>query len=275
MTEKIKGKPVAFSIISTLILSAFLIGITLFFRGRFEEHDLIVPMLISTVLNIVFAALAAYLLGVINQVNGFRFVFKTKGLAKGLLVLIPVATFFIFGSIINTDLTSEANIENVWFLPVTAFMQATSALMQNVLFRGLLVTALLIKLSGTEKERVRGVFRASALYLIIYIPLNILNGSGIGLMQIINTFIVGAGFCAAYLYSKNLMSLVLVQGAWQISDSVIYFLGFERHTLFSLPLFIALVAILILIVVFAVRFSKRAEPFFCHNSPHTVRLYKT
>ena len=262
MTEKIKSSPVTSSIFLAFVLTIFWAGATFFVQGLSEQLGTLVLLLISSTINIIFTILAVVLLGLINQVNSFRYVFKTKGLAKGLLVLIPVMAFFLFGLVFNASQAASADIEITWIFPANAFMQATSAFMQNILFRGLLITALLIKFSSTESERVRSVFKASALYLIIYIPLNIVGGSGVELMQLINTFVVGAGFCAAYLYSKNLLSLALAQGVWQILGSVIASFAAENYYNQPSPFaLIPLIIILISIVIFTVRFSKRAEPF--------------
>ncbi|MCL2565675.1 MAG: hypothetical protein FWE24_07690 [Defluviitaleaceae bacterium] len=213
--------------------------------------------------NIIFSILAVILLGVINQINGFKHVFRLRGLGKGLIVLIPVMAFFLLGLslAINAMEYMNVSIEEIKVFPAIIFMQITSAFMQNVIFRGLLVTALLIKFSNTKSERVKGVFMASALYLIIYIPFNILSGS-IDLMQLINTFVIGAGFCAAYLYSKNLLSIILTQGIWQILSSGVNLFGVEGYPQ-STPFAAAalIVIILIMIVVLTVVFSRRAEHF--------------
>jgi len=171
--------------------------------------------------------------------------------------------FFVFNLALSTSGVTDTGIENIEAFPIVAFIQVTSALMQNVLFRGLLITSLFVKLSSTEEERVKSVFKASALYLLVYIPLNIFDTGNLALMQIVNTFIVGAGFCAVYMYSRSIMSLVLGQGVWQVMGSVIYLFGAEYSPQLTPWLFIVFVVILILIVVFAVRFSKRAKPFAC------------
>ena len=261
MTERIKGSPVAFSVILTFVLTTFWVGTTFFARGLSEQLGSQMSLLLSSAINILFAAFAITLFGKVNQINGFKHIFKVKGLVKGLLVLIPVMAFFIFNMAFNASRVASADVETAWIFPAIAFMQTTSAFLANVLFRGLLITALFIKLSGTEKERVRSVFKASVLYLLIYIPLNIVNGNHIEPMQLINTFVVGAGFCAAYMYSRNLLSLVLIQGVWQISGAVIALFAVDVYSQFSPLVLIPLIIILISIVIFAVRFSKRAEPF--------------
>ena len=261
MIEKIRNKPVAFSILFAIALTVIW-GITsLFVQEMFGQYELQALQIATLIVNIIFAIIAIVLLGMINQINGFKHVFKVKGLARGLLVLVPVMVFFIFNLAFNAGNMTNIDLENIGIFAPIALMQAASAFMVNVLFRGLLVTALFIKLSGTKGQRVKSVFKASALYLVMYIPLSILNTGSIEFMQLVNTFIVSAGFCAAYLYSKNLISLILVQGIWQILGAAIDFFGFGDYAQITPLAFIVLIAILISIVVFAVIFSRRAEPF--------------
>jgi len=271
VAEKIRNSPVVFSIIFTLLISILWGATTIFLQGLLG-YETQMPPLIITGIFITFTVVAVVLLGIINRINGFKHVFKVKGFIKGLLVLIPAMAFFAFGLAINASGDANVNVGDIWNFSLTALMEAAAALMANVLFRGLFVTALFIKLSRTKSERVKSVFIASALYLVIYIPLSILNTGSIEPMQLINTFVVGLGFCAAYMYSKNLMSLVAVQGVWQILGSAFDFFGIgENVQVVPTPLlFIVLAAILISIVVFAVIFSRRAEPFRANDNVMTT-----
>jgi len=258
MVKKIRCNPVFYSIFLGLILSFLYGGFTLLFQGLSEHIGTLALQLMSSTVNIIFAVCAIFLLGMIKQTNGFKYIFKKKGIAKGVVALLPVIIFFFFGLLLNTGGFIFSNSEAVMIFPFIAFSQVTSALVQNILFRGLLVTALLMKLSNTKGERVRSVFIASALYLIVYIPLNIIGGD-IGFMQIINTFVVGAGFCAAYLYSKNLLGLVFVQGIWLILSAGIAIFGVESYVEPSPLMGIFLLLIMLAIISFAVIFSRRAE----------------
>jgi len=250
MVKTLRTRPVFYSVIATLVLSIiFAVGMATF---QFAAGVAIV--------NIAIAALAIFMLGVINETNGFRHVLRADGFAKGLVVLIPVAAFFIFGAVVNAIGTTYVGFGDMSTLFSDIFVQITSAFMQNVLFRGLLVTAVLVKYSQTEKGRVKGVFIAAAMYLIVYIPMNLMGGS-ISLMQLINTMVAGVGMCAAYMYSKNLLSLIALQAAWMVADVVIGHIAEGGGAEIPLLALIPLLLILVWIVVFAVRFSKRAEVF--------------
>jgi len=261
VANKIRNKPVAFSIISVFAITISWGFISLLVRETIGQHGAQLLLLATSATNIAIAVLAIFLLGAINQIHGFKHALRAKGFMKGCLALMPVAAFFILNLALSASGMSYISAENIGIFPLTAAMQATSALMQNVLFRGLLVTALFIKLSATKNERVKSVLAASALYLVIYIPINILNTGSLELMQLVNTFVMGIGFCAAYMYSKNLLSLVTTQGIWQILVSAIDVFGVDGYAQFT-PLALAvLLAILTSIVVFAVILSRRAEPF--------------
>ena len=260
MVKKIRCNPVFYSIFLGLMLSFLYGGFSSLFRGLSEHLGTFELQLMSSIRDIIFVVCAIFLLGIIQQTNGFKYIFKKKGIAKGVVVLVPIIILYIFGLLLNTSGFIFSDSEAVAIFPLVAFSQATSAFAQNILFRGLLVTGLFMKFSNTKGERVRSVFIASALYFIIYIPLNLVDG-GIGLMQIINTFVAGAGFCAAYLYSKNLLGLVFVQAVWLISGAGIALFGVESNAEFSPLLGIIVLLIYLAIISFAVIFSRRAEPF--------------
>ena len=259
---KIKNRPVLFSIFFSFVLAAIWTVATLFIRGLYEQFGTSTLLFMNIMVGTAITVLAVALFGVINQTNGFKHLFKIKGFMKGLFVLLPVVPLVIFGLVIGISGEVNTDMENVWVMPLAILLAVVGAFMQSALFRGLLATALFMKFSGTEKERVLSVFKASALFLVLYIMQHILSGNHISIMQLINTFIVGAGFCAAYLYSRNLMSLVLFQGIWLTIDSVINLLFVNVNQVSPLTI-IPLALILILIVVFTVRFSKRAERFTC------------
>jgi len=262
MTITANDNSIVFSIISTLLLSIIWGVVTIFVSGLSEQLGIQMLLLTQAMVSVVFAVFAMGLLGKINKINVIKHVFNRRGFTKGLLILIPVAMFFLLGIVLNTSDLTNIGTESVRLLPVMIFMQIASAFMQNILFRGLLVTALFVKFSSTAKERVRSIFIASALYLIIYILLNVFNTGELGLMQLINTFVVGAGFCVAYLYTRNILSLMFVQGIWQALSSMIALFsadGYSQST--SMILIVLILATLISIIITAIIFSKRAKPF--------------
>jgi len=266
MTSKLQTNSIASSIILTLIV-AFLWGFTSpFVRWIAEPHGLLASSTLTSVINIAFALITIALLGVINQTCGFKHVFKTEGFVKGLPAILPIMAFAALKLVFASSNEVYVSSENFRAFPALAFIRLTSVLMETVLFRGLLVTALFIKASRTEGERIRSVFKAAAWFWVIYTILNVLTTGHLDLMALINTFVMSAGFCAAYMYSKNLMipafgyAIWSVFGVW-IDSSVVN--NYIQPTPLSV---VAVVGVLVFILVFAVRFSLRAEVFCLDRS---------
>lgn len=263
MREKLKAKPITYSIIFTIILSLSWSISTSFMQNRLEHLEVQVLSLLISATTVVFAALAILLLGVINQTCGFKHVFKREGFAKGCFALLPVMAFFVLTLINNSSGAMELKSGNLGLLPFIALEEMTSAFVQTVLFRGLLISALFLAQSNTESERVRSVLKGAALFWVMYALVGVLDSGSLPVMQLINTFIVSVGMCAAYLYSRNLLSLALVQGTWQSLGSaseLLFANGYGERQMVPASA-IVYIAILILIAICAIRFSRRAEIF--------------
>jgi len=265
MKEKIQAKPIAYSIIFTIILSLSWGISTSFIQNRLEHLEVQLLSLLISATTVVFATLAIFLLGVINHTCGFKHVFRREGFAKGCFALLPVMAFFVLTFVINSSGSMELKSGNLGLFPFIVLEEMTSAFVQTILFRGLLISALFIGKSSTESERVRSVFKGAALFWTMYALIGILDSESLPFMQLVNTFIVSAGVCSAYMYSRNLLSLVLVQGAWQALGSVLNLLSVNGYAYagsqLTPPVAVVYVVILIAIVVFAVVFSRRAERF--------------
>jgi len=232
-------------------------------QSRLEHLEVQLLSLLVSATTVVFAALAMLLLGVTNHTCGFKHVFKREGFAKGCFALLPVMAFFVLTLINNSSGALELKSGNFGLLPFIALEEMTSAFVQTILFRGLLISALFIGRSSTESERVRSVLKGAALFWIMYALIGVLDSGSLPIMQLVNTFIVSAGMCAAYMYSRNLLSLALVQGTWQALGSAFELLltnGYGERQM-ATPLAIVYIAILVLITVCAIRFSRRAEVF--------------
>jgi len=269
MTNKLQAKPITASIILTVILSVLWGFTSPFVRGISAQHGLLVSSLLTSVINIVFALITIAILGIINQTCGFKHVFKTEGFVKGLPAVLPIMAAVLFNLAFVLSSAETISGENLSTFPLHAFVRITSAFIETVLFRGLLVTALFVKLSLTESERIRSIFKASALFLMIYM-LGILNTGNVNIIPIINTFIINAGFCAAYMYSRNLIVLFLAYGTWMTLIAILDVIVVDDSGQASPLLFFAVVGVLFLILTFAVRFSRRAEPFCLDKSNPTV-----
>ncbi|MCL2189288.1 MAG: hypothetical protein FWC16_13490 [Defluviitaleaceae bacterium] len=261
MKRRIEHSPVAFSIIFTFTLAVVLGIISALVSAVFPQGESDAVYLVMALVNLIIGAAAIFLFGVINGCNSLAHVFNTKGLVKGFNALYPVMGIFVLNLLLTASNVSYISTENIGRLPVVVLMQGASALMQTVLFRGLLITALFIKMSETKNARLRSIFIASALFLVMYIPMSILNTGGLELMNLMNTFIISAGMCAAYMYGKRLLPLIIVQGTWQVLGGVISVLsvseevGIDPAAGFIFLLFLAIVLVVAIIV------GKRADAF--------------
>jgi len=253
--EKITENPVKFSVISAFGLALFWRGAIIFAGEIFEEN--VSGILSVSVINIFAAAFAMFLLGVANRKNGFKMVFRAKGFVKGLKALFPVAILFTVFLLFGVIPAEYMRFENLEFLPGIIVVIATTIFTQIILAWGLLVTALLYKESGTSRARVRAVFKGTALFLVLYI---IMQGN-VGPVQLVNTFIAGAGMCAAYMYSKNLLNLAMVQITYHVLGSVIDLTAVGDTTQIPVVLIAPLVGAWVFVIVFAVKFARRAESF--------------
>ncbi|MCL2015947.1 MAG: CPBP family intramembrane metalloprotease [Defluviitaleaceae bacterium] len=156
---------------------------------------------------LLFSVPAIALLGIITDSNGFRFVFSTKGFAKGLFAIVPtivlalmiglpyfVATIYNFGN------------DTVAYVAWIALHEFARVFFEELLLRGLLMTAFLIFLSSlwskTVAKRVVFVLLCGLAFGVTHI------GGGVFVFLFATVF--GVAFCAAYVYSKNILVCVVV-----------------------------------------------------------------
>ena len=270
MITKLQKNPIAASIALTLILLVLWVFTSPFVLGLFEPHGLLASSLITSVINIEFVFITIALLGIINRTCGFRHVFKTEGFVKGLPAVLPIMAFAVLRLVFALNGEIYVSSENLRAFPLLAFVGMTSVFMETVLFRGLLVIAIFVSSSRTEGERVRTMFKAAALFLVIYTLLNVLSTGHLDLMALINTFVISSGFYAAYMYSKNLMVLTFAYAVWSIFGIWID-LFIVNNYIPTTPLnAIAVIGVLCLILTFAVRFSRRADVFCLTDSTLTI-----
>lgn len=212
-----------------------------------------------------FSIPAIVLIGIAAQKKGFAFVFSLKGFGKGLLATSPLwaLTFIIALSIITTyDLSMDfANT-----LPVAIFNEFARGLWEEVLFRGILMTAVLVGMSRTWDKNLK--------MRLVFI---IVCGAFFGFIHFPTTWYlalffcsVGIILCATYAYSKNLLSCIL----WHaVGNAIIYFLRNSTipalttdfmHSMHTMHMAI-LVSICIIGLALAIFLSVKAEPFEVKN----------
>ena len=253
-------KPIAFGIIGTIaIITLFAVAILTFITLFLSSVTTSQGLLIDGITRIVFFVPVAILLGYIIKDSGFRFAFSTKGFAKGmfasipiLLCLIPPACVFFNIAQINRDLLS--------IFPAVVFQQITAGLFEEPLFRGLLITAILIKWGDKVKGRIIAMLITAILFGLIHF-LNVFTGSGGDITHVLKSFTMGIMLAAVYIYSKNLLSAMAMHSFYNVvlsaADLVI-----SENNIFLYVYSIAYEAVLLLVgPVIAITLIIKAKPF--------------
>jgi len=128
-----------------------------------------------------------------------------RGFFRGLPVLSPIVALWVVNSAVlvgsvSFDFTYAINI-----LPIV-LMEFTTGLWEEVVFRGLLMTAILMRLSPrwsqTALKRVMLVMVCGVVFGLLH------HDQGLGGMMMASYF--GMLFCAAYVYARNLLVLIVV-----------------------------------------------------------------
>ena len=163
--------------------------------------------------NAVFIALLAIpciiFLGKIVQENGFKFSFSAKGFKKGMFAHL----FFLFALFLHLPLafiTTEINTEFVPMIPPIIFFDLAVGVFEEVLMRGIFMTAMLVRFGETGKGRIFCVLLNGLVFGILHF----FDG---GFVSVLLTGLLGIGFAAAYVYSKNLLSCMVVHALWNIA----------------------------------------------------------
>ena len=158
--------------------------------------------------NIVFWTLSSmfgiWILGAVLQTNGLKFVFSLKGFGKGMLALSPIIVMVVVISFVFVD---EIGIyfDLVAYFPFIIINEFARVLQEEILFRGVLMTAVLIKLSpkwDKKTERIIYTFIFAVIFGLVHFV-----GGWYG---ILTGFFLGFLICASYIYAKNLLACIIV-----------------------------------------------------------------
>ena len=192
-------------------------------------------------LRYLFSIPAIYLIGIVTKTKGIRFVFSLKNFGKGLLILTPcifVTLLATASSLYNDAVPGFTYSYFLYRLPLAVFNELGRGLFEEVLFRGVLMTAFLVSISESWsrniKKRIVFVFVCGTFFGLIHFPAD-------AYMAI---FLISTGFlvCAAYVYSKNLLSCILVHA---VSNIPAYYVSGWPH----LPNWVLLLASVISFIV--------------------------
>ena len=218
-------KPVMFGIVSAIVI------FVLYALVSMSLYDLVAPLLGSTsgfliggTVRIVFAVPAIILLGFIIKDSGFKFTFSTRGLAKSMFAGIPLL-IYILTLVISFFNISRINTDFIPSIPANIFQQITVGVFEESLFRGLLMTALIIKFCDKTKGRFLTVYLCGLLFGLLHFVNAFTSGSGYGnvstaLVTALGLVLPGIAFSVVYLYSKNLLGCIILHALYDIVSSM-------------------------------------------------------
>ena len=181
---------------------------------QFVVGDSNFPMRLYTdgVLRILLSIPCIIVLGQIIQGSGFKFAFATKGFKMGIFAHI----FFLLWISLRLPLffiATEFNMEFIPMIPGIIFFDLAVGIFEEVLFRGIFMTAMLIQFGGTAKGRIFCVLLNGLVFGLIHLI-------GGDFLTVLFTGALGVGFAAAYVYSKNLLSCMVVHALWNIAFKI-------------------------------------------------------
>jgi len=216
------------------------------------------------------AILAMRTLSKIIGANGFKFSFTTKGFKKGMIAHIPLVLSILTLPVFILSLP-DATLDVRSAIPSLApraIFDVGNAVWEEVLWRGVLMTGLLIKWGTSWNERAT-VRKRVAFMLICSFAFGLIHFNG-GILHVLFAAVTGTVFSAAYIYSRNLLACSVVHIAvnYVVNFTLNMFYDIEPAMLFihrfmSVHIIIG-VAIFIPITIYL---TIKAEPFSLEDIP--------
>lgn len=255
MKERIIKTPILIS-----VLSSFLVYVLYIIANSLIPSNISISLqiFIDSVFRIIFSIICIVLLCYILRFDSLSFSFTKNGFSKGMFACLP---FFllIFMKILKFFFVLELNIGYVSVIPAVVFQQVTTGLFEELWFRGLLMTAMLIKWSGTVKGRIITILISSVLFALAHIDSFISSGN---IWTLLGPLFLGIGFSAIYVYSKNLLSCMIIHAAYDIAQHLSSGLISSAHNVYYLISNIATNALICAIIpIFAIFLCIKASPF--------------
>lgn len=202
--------PDAFALLYTILVCAILVLVLTPF-SYMPQKDL---SLLNGVLRLSLAIPTIIAFGMVFETNGFKYAFATKGFLKGLLALTPLIIlnlisliYFFCGTVFDRMLA----------VPSVFLHALGSGVLEEALFRGLLVGGFCIKWGHSRLGRVLIVLFTSILFGIGH-----LSAFGGNYGNTISSVVTGMCLASVYLYSRNLLCCML----WHtINNSIVFFIN--------------------------------------------------
>jgi len=206
-----------------------------------------------------------FVLGKIIGGNGLKFSFTTNGFKQGMIVQAPfLLMIFTIPLILIGTPEISLNVSNaVPGLISRAIFDIGNAVWEEVLWRGVLMTGFLIKLSSTwdEKETVRKrvifMIACSFAFGLIHI--------GGGVLHFLSAAILGTMLSAAYIYSRNLLACTIIHFAINYISNGVFRMFYDAEVAMVFVQRFWVVNIIlgsIIILPIAIYLTIKAKPFY-------------
>ncbi|MCL2343586.1 MAG: CPBP family intramembrane metalloprotease [Firmicutes bacterium] len=253
-------KPVLFGIVSALIVWIVFTLVNLLLGNAISAP---IPRIwMDGALRIVFGVLSVVLLGYIIKSNGFKFVFSTKGFAKGMFACLPVFLLCIF-YIIALLASAGINKDFLPKLPARIFQQTVVGFFEESLFRGLLIIAFLIRFGGTGKGRINAALISAISFGLIHLSGFLTNGGNISgyIFPALNAMLLGLVFSAVFIYSKNLLSAMIIHSVYDYIAAIAMAGLFGEFVGGKFSQIAVIITLFVVIPVFSIILIIKAKPF--------------
>lgn len=252
MKEEIGTGPVAYSVITSFwILAGYLFVVSIILPFLTNPDNLF----LRGVIRFIFTVPCVIALGKVVQINGIKFVFSMEGFGRGMFAQAALL-LWLSTQVIHLINMSEMNVVFISEIPMLVFFELATGVFEEALFRGLFMTAMLNEYGVTVRGRLMSVIVSG----VVFGFLHLMGGN---MMQVLLTSIIGIAFCAAFLYSKNLTSLMLIHALWNVLIKTVDGLIVDMHSAELLRIVHIAQPIILFAIIpsFALILSAKASPF--------------
>jgi membrane protease YdiL (CAAX protease family) len=206
--------PVIFGMIAALMISViFLIIDIKVMDSKWAGSN---ATLVDSLIRFIFFIPAVLCLGLLFQQNGLKYAFSVIGLKKGLMasqavfacMAVNLLAFIGAGTISNTYAAA---------IPVMILQQIGTGLFEETTYRGLFMGGMFRKWSRTAKGRITMSIISGVTFGLAHLA-NVLTGQSFSsvLWNVLYASILGIGFAAIYLYSRSLLTVMLMHAFYDI-----------------------------------------------------------
>lgn len=209
--------------------------------------------------------LASILFITLTILYGFSHIFKRKPTLKSLLFALPLLVIainnFPFFSLITGDV-NFVSLDGYFSLYILAILLV--ALLEEVVFRGLVLSFFVIKFSSNNVENkgkiknpytLKVIFFSSLVFAVVHI-VNLFGGASIGatLMQVGYSFLLGSALSLVMIKTQNIFVPVLIHFVYNFGGMLSKFGLIEGKTFTTLQIIMTAVIAIIcgIIIVFAI-----------------------